>query len=166
MGGDLNPYHSADARFYAKRLPPQKSCAHPRRRAGAGSHRHPYRQLIPYMDNLPKGGHPDQGEAVPPNTPIRLSPSAEQRILDMLEGVAEAIQGVVEAGARRGGTLAPLLDKKEVARMLSVSVRTVDTLIAEGALVPVRIRGQLRFTAEAVEALVRQSHEGRIRGSR
>ena len=48
-----------------------------------------------------------------------------------------------------------LLDIKDVARLLKVSVRTVETLIASGDLVPMRIQSARRFSREAVDAYLR-----------
>lgn len=49
-----------------------------------------------------------------------------------------------------------LLDVKDVARHLQVSKRTVETLIAEGQIKPIWIRGQRRFTKEALDAYLRK----------
>ena len=49
----------------------------------------------------------------------------------------------------------PLLTVEDVAAHLAVSKRTVETLISEGELVPLRIRGTRRFTREAVDAFLR-----------
>lgn len=42
------------------------------------------------------------------------------------------------------------VSKGEVARMLSVSIRTVERLVAEGSLVMVRIRGASRVLTSSV----------------
>lgn len=55
----------------------------------------------------------------------------------------------------------PLLDRKEVAGLLKVSLRTVDTLVSEGALPSVRVRGQRRFTADGVDDYLRRTARGR-----
>lgn len=49
----------------------------------------------------------------------------------------------------------PLLCKKEVARWLSVSLRSVDRLVARGLLHPVRVLGAVRFHASEVFAIVK-----------
>lgn len=51
----------------------------------------------------------------------------------------------------------PLMTVRDVATYLNVSVRTVEALIAEGELVPLRIRSVRRFTREAVQAYVRNA---------
>ena len=56
----------------------------------------------------------------------------------------------------------PLLTLKQVAMRLGVSVRTVETLVAEGKLVPLRVRPKLRrFDPAAVEAYLRLTARGR-----
>lgn len=44
-----------------------------------------------------------------------------------------------------------LLTVKEVAKLLNVSVRTVENEIADGSLVPLRIRGTRRFRQQAIQ---------------
>jgi excisionase family DNA binding protein len=51
----------------------------------------------------------------------------------------------------------PLLDAAAVARQLNVSVRTVERLIAEGEIVPIRIGSSRRFTPESIEAFLRKT---------
>lgn len=47
-----------------------------------------------------------------------------------------------------------LMNKRQVAEYLMVSVRTVDNLVAEGELFPVRVRTATRFTRKSVERYV------------
>ena len=47
-----------------------------------------------------------------------------------------------------------LLTKKEVATYLNVSIRTIDTLISEGELIPIKIRTSNRFTPESIERYI------------
>lgn len=54
----------------------------------------------------------------------------------------------------------PLLTKKQVADLLSVSVRTVNRLMANGFLRYIRIRGSVRFVLEEVDQVFRQNVEG------
>lgn len=54
-----------------------------------------------------------------------------------------------------------LMSKQEVADYLNVSLRTVDTLIAEQELIPVRIRSMSRFTRDTVERYVRRNSKSR-----
>ena len=49
----------------------------------------------------------------------------------------------------------PLLTVDDVARYLSVSKRTVETLISDGELVPLRIRSARRFAKDAVDSYLR-----------
>lgn len=45
-----------------------------------------------------------------------------------------------------------LLDIEEVAEYLQVSKRTVETLVAEGEIKPIWVRGQRRFTKNAIQS--------------
>ena len=57
-----------------------------------------------------------------------------------------------------------LLDADEVADLLGVSRRTVSTLTAAGDLHPIRVRGCVRYSRQAVEAYIHQAaKEGRRR---
>jgi excisionase family DNA binding protein len=51
-------------------------------------------------------------------------------------------------------TIRPLLNRAAVAATLAVSIRTVDTLIANGSLRPVRLGKAVRFRQEDVEAFL------------
>ena len=66
----------------------------------------------------------------------------------------EEIEDLVTRGPK-------LLRVPEVADTLSVSVRTVETLISEQRLRPVRIRNCRRIPAEQVEALIQEAGRGR-----
>jgi excisionase family DNA binding protein len=48
-----------------------------------------------------------------------------------------------------------VISKRETAKALSVSVRSVERLIADGSLPAVRIRGQVRIPVGAVEQIAR-----------
>jgi excisionase family DNA binding protein len=50
----------------------------------------------------------------------------------------------------------PLLTREEAAECLSVSVRTLDTLIAEGSLPALKIRGCVRIHPDALQAYIRR----------
>lgn len=54
----------------------------------------------------------------------------------------------------------PLLTIDDVADHLRVSRRTVETLLAEGEIIALRIRGTRRFTREAVNAYIRSADPG------
>lgn len=47
-----------------------------------------------------------------------------------------------------------LMNKRQVADFLNVSVRTVDNLVASGELFPIRVRSAKRFTRKSVERYV------------
>lgn len=66
------------------------------------------------------------------------------RLLDEVDGVS-SLQSTE-----------PLLELSDVAHYLQISDRTVETLIAEGQIEPIWIRGQRRFTIDAIEAYVRR----------
>ena len=53
------------------------------------------------------------------------------------------------------------VSKSEVARLLSISGRTVERLIAEGALIRVRIRGASRVLMSSVRVYLNRLEEGR-----
>ena len=72
----------------------------------------------------------------------------------------EALEARLEAllGGKEEGTSAPLgerlLTAKQVASLLSVSLRTLEAEIAEGRIAFVRIRGSRRFAPAAIRAYV------------
>lgn len=53
----------------------------------------------------------------------------------------------------------PLLKREEVAELLNVSLRHVDTLVASGELSPVRIGRAVRFRPEEVDSFIEESTE-------
>ena len=55
-----------------------------------------------------------------------------------------------------------LLTKEEVAQWLNVSTRTVNNLMSDGLLVPVRLRSVLRFSPDSVEDLIIASRDTRL----
>jgi excisionase family DNA binding protein len=56
--------------------------------------------------------------------------------------------------ANTATTLRPLLNRPAVATALAVSLRTVDTLIANGSLRVVRLGKSVRIRQEDIEALL------------
>lgn len=69
-----------------------------------------------------------------------------------------------ESGTRtsdKDGEQSGLLTIKDVARYLGVSPRTVQTIVAEGGLTPIKVRSQTRFSPENVETYVRSQARGR-----
>jgi len=55
-----------------------------------------------------------------------------------------------------------LLSKQQVAKRLNVSTRTVNNLMSDGSLVPIRIRTVLRFSSESVEALISDCRDSQL----
>lgn len=55
-----------------------------------------------------------------------------------------------------------LMTTDDVATYLGVSPRTVQTIVAEGSLSPIKVRSQTRFDPRDVEAYVRRSTRGRL----
>lgn len=53
-------------------------------------------------------------------------------------------------------SMKPLLSVEDLADTLGVSKRTVETIIAEGKLSPIWVRGQRRFHPDAVDAYLRR----------
>ena len=83
------------------------------------------------------------------------------------EDVPSLIREAVREEARfpkRESAEGPLLTKEEVAELLQVSPRTVDTLAASGDLQRLKIRGCVRFAPSAVDAYIRgmAAVEGRV----
>lgn len=86
-------------------------------------------------------------------------PRSEDDAEDLAEAVADRI--VDRLLDEIDGVSSPqssetLLDLSDVAHYLQVSDRTVETLIAEGQIEPIWVRGQRRFTIDAIEAYVRR----------
>jgi excisionase family DNA binding protein len=92
-----------------------------------------------------------------------MPPGAVEALRRLLR---DELPGVVREAVRNelAGHAPPddgLLTKKQVARRLNVSERTVDTLAAEGSLRKVKVRGAVRFAPDAVDAYIRrQAGEG------
>lgn len=79
----------------------------------------------------------------------------QEAILPLKKEVAEAVVATI-LEIQKQNAPRPLLSVREVAERLGVSVRTVETLIAEGSLTPIRIRNARRFTEEQTDAFLRQ----------
>jgi excisionase family DNA binding protein len=58
-----------------------------------------------------------------------------------------------------------LLTKNEVARLLSVSLRTVDNLVSRKELMPRRIGRRLLFERRTLEQFARRDHKTRDTGN-
>jgi len=78
---------------------------------------------------------------------------ALQQIDRKLDHLEEVVTSSTEH--ENGVGASDLLDVKAVARRLNISVRTVESLIAEGQLKPLRIGRKRLFTSEAVETYLR-----------
>lgn len=90
-------------------------------------------------------------------TPVSSLPPPLRIAEGDVEALADAIAGrVVERLAARAEAADRLLTVEGVAGRLNVSKRTVEALVAEGALVPVRVRSARRFTQEAVDVYLRR----------
>jgi excisionase family DNA binding protein len=51
-----------------------------------------------------------------------------------------------------------LFGRKRVATLLDISVRTVDYLVQNGQLVPIRIGKRIMFSRAAIERFIRKDH--------
>jgi len=98
----------------------------------------------------------------------RASSTEASREADSLE-FSEAIDDLREGVRRIEQTLrksppqkhvGQLLTVREVSEQLAVSVRTVETLIESGELLPIWIRGTRRFDPRTVDAFVRSCSVG------
>lgn len=52
-----------------------------------------------------------------------------------------------------------LLTRKEVAELLSISLRHLDTLVASGEIVPVRIGRSVRFRPKSIKDFIEEAAE-------
>ena len=71
--------------------------------------------------------------------------------------IAESILEAVRARLDSGQSREPLLSLKQVATRLSVSRRTIETMIAEREIPSIWVRGQRRFEREAIEDYLSQN---------
>ena len=100
--------------------------------------------------------HAPDHSAPEPSTVAAL----EREVAALREQLAALPARLLEA-ARASQMPPPLLTVKDVGRTLSVSPRTVETLIADGEIVPLWVRGQRRFHPDAVLAYVDSCTERR-----
>jgi excisionase family DNA binding protein len=70
--------------------------------------------------------------------------------------VREELRAQSEADHRREAAPEPLLTKADVAEVLGVTERTVDTIAAAGDLPKIKVRGCVRFAPGAVEAYIQR----------
>ena len=85
------------------------------------------------------------------------APTLERQFLELQEALYSSLGELIrqEVRALRQAPEDALLTLEDVAEILAVSPRTVETLVAEGSLVPLRIRGTRRFTRQAVDGYLR-----------
>ena len=99
--------------------------------------------------------------------PLPNDPTAFNDYRILREWLRTAITEVVREEATRllseGKTLSPLLSIDGVAKILSVSKRTCETLVADGQIRPIWIKGQRRFHPEAIDAFLRTSAAAKSR---
>lgn len=106
-------------------------------------------------------------EAVAALEQLREMPPAqlEQELTRHRLYTLDEVRLAVRAELERSGTARapePLLDVAGVALWLHVSERTVERLVREGELVPVRIGSARRFSPAAVEAFLRRCPGGKV----
>ena len=108
------------------------------------------------MDKIATPGVPGETEGLSRDGPPPLSPeTAEQFMHRFRQAVREEVGDLMVRQPR-------LLRIAEVASLLDVSQRTVETLIAEGRLRPVRIRPGLRRVSVAqLDEFIRECARGR-----
>lgn len=80
-----------------------------------------------------------------------------------IEDLTRTVQELTEIGPTKDR---PLFTTDQLSQYLQCSVRTVETLVSEGAITPLYVRGARRFTHEAVQAFVRSASGRRKRGAR
>ena len=74
---------------------------------------------------------------------------------DLLQKLQEIDQKLSQI-SRSSGAPNALLTRKDLADQLQCSVRTVDTLVAQGEIQTLRIRGCIRFSPDAIDAYLRR----------
>lgn len=90
-----------------------------------------------------------------PKTELTVQDLPAQLVADIVkQSVVPALLEIDAFAREHYYTKGRLLTKKDVASYLNVSVRTVDTLVAEGALTPVHVRSARRFTRDSVDRYI------------
>ena len=74
-------------------------------------------------------------------------------IEQILSSVAENVRTLAEPKRLFFGYL---LDVREAADLIGISVRTVENLIADRKLHPIRVNGRIRFRREQIEAFAKR----------
>jgi len=90
------------------------------------------------------------------NYPCRFTDEEQGVLGRKFETVLKEVRAL-KAELKRDSQASELLTKNDVANVLNVSLRTVDTLLANGELEATRIRGCVRFTREAVDRYIHES---------
>jgi excisionase family DNA binding protein len=73
-----------------------------------------------------------------------------------LADLRAVVREELRAERRREAAPEPLLTKKDVAEVLDVTERTVDTIAAAGELPKIKVRGCVRFAPGAVESYIQR----------
>ena len=77
--------------------------------------------------------------------PYGVAPEVQRQLVkELATAVSEAVEDAKLQDKQ-------LLTARDVATYLNLSLRTIETLIAEGQITPIRIRGSRRFAPEAIE---------------
>lgn len=101
--------------------------------------------------------------AVQTEDPASILSDTLRLFIDEIRSVREALNRLEIASSSTHkddhipAKLQHLLDIRDVSFVLKVSKRTVETLISEGQLVPIKIGKQRRFSREAVDSYIRSS---------
>ena len=73
-----------------------------------------------------------------------------------LDDLRAVVREELRAERRREAAPEPLLTKGDVAEVLGVTERTVDTISAAGDLPKIKVRGCVRFAPSAVESYIQR----------
>jgi excisionase family DNA binding protein len=71
--------------------------------------------------------------------------------------VKDAVEEALSEHRQKEAAPSPLLKREEVAEILNISLRHLDTLVATGELTPVRIGRSVRFRPEAIRTFIEES---------
>jgi excisionase family DNA binding protein len=77
--------------------------------------------------------------------------------LESLQVEVAALRAKIDALSRTPES--PLLNREEASEYLRLSVRTLNTIVAEGELCPIRIRGRVLFHIDTLNAYIRSRAE-------
>lgn len=89
---------------------------------------------------------------------ITMESAAFKTLTEQISDVAKLVgiiySAVKESSSKR--TMEPVLTNDDVARMLDVSKRTLQRLRSTGAIEYIRVRGQCRYSINAVQKLIEE----------